>query len=64
DTDLIPALEFVAHRRALGVSVEVAAWKDHKNERLDVAGEHVWCHYLSRSDYEQVRDKTVYVSTS
>ncbi len=60
DTDLIPALEFVANRPELSVVPEVASWSDHKNSPLFVDGKHIWCHRLSKSDYHNVQDRTVY----
>jgi uncharacterized LabA/DUF88 family protein len=60
DTDLKPALETVAilgDRR-----VEVAAWsgQGRYNQRLSIDGVRLWCHWLDRKVYEQVRDTTNY----
>ena len=60
DTDLVPALEFIVNRPGLGVTAEVAAWSDHPNRSLSVAGAHIWCHRLSRDDYLKVQDRTNY----
>lgn len=58
DTDLVPALEFVARRPELGVTPEVAAWRaSGANPPLQVQGAHVWQHRLTREDYERVRDR-------
>ena len=64
DTDLVPALEFVLERPHLGVTPEVAAWwVDGANPPLTVGGAPPWCHRLMRDDYQQVRDRRVYVET-
>lgn len=61
DTDLIPALEAVNDlRRAWGeFRLEVAAWGPTK-KRLTIPNFNIWCHKLTREDYEQVRDSTNY----
>ena len=55
DSDLIPAIEEVQNQTS--VKIEVAAWRGaiHR-QRLSVSGPRVWCHWLTREDYEQVRD--------
>lgn len=59
DTDLIPALEFVAERFHGRPRVETAAWRGRPGIRN--AGSHrVWCHFLDRSDYERVHDPIDY----
>lgn len=65
DTDLKPALEFVAaKRRAWGSPVpEVAAWSaDNGNhsKRLSLPGERLYCHWIKRSIYLGIRDETDY----
>lgn len=64
DTDLRPALEYVAHRFAPTPRVEVAAW-DHSLRRRRTgltfsAPYRRWCHYLNEADYQSVRDLTSY----
>lgn len=65
DTDLLPALEAVANMED-GPDVEVAAWShdDGYANRLkfpgDAPAKGPWCNFLSRSDYEHVRDPTDY----
>lgn len=64
DTDIVPALEAVCElRRAWGEpKIEVAAWADHPGKkRLRVDGQFMYCHQLSRDDYEKVRDQTNYM---
>lgn len=60
DTDLNPALETVA--TFTGKRVEVAAWSapDVYNQRLVIRHARLWCHWLDRKVYEQVRDMTNY----
>lgn len=64
DTDLRPALEYVAHRFAPTPRVEVAAWDDSSRRRRTgltfSAPYRRWCHYLSAADYQSVRDLTSY----
>ena len=60
DTDLLPALEFVAtrfgRRRA-----ETAAWlASGKGSELRLQRPSTWCHRLDLPDYEAVRDPTDY----
>ena len=63
DTDLVPAIEFVLQRPDLGVAAEVAAWWGNgANPPLNVRGAHVWCHRLTRDDYDQVRDRRGYAA--
>lgn len=63
DTDLVPALEFICQRPALGVTPEVAAWDaPGANRPLRVSGHSVWVHRLRESDYGRVRDRRVYVT--
>jgi NYN domain len=64
DTDILPALEYVAEeRRAWGKPVlEVAAWSSPKTtrRRLSVTGGSVWCHWLTEDLYETLRDNADY----
>ena len=61
DTDILPALEFT-HRRYPNLRhVEVAAWRSPgNNRRLSLSGSNIWCHWLSRVDYDAVADTTNY----
>ena len=59
DSDLIPAIEEVQNQT--NVTIEVAGWRGATHrQRLSVAGPRVWCHWLTREDYERVRDDTDY----
>jgi uncharacterized LabA/DUF88 family protein len=59
DTDLRPAIEFVAGRR--GLPVEVCSWRTASfRKELPVPGIRIWCHRLAKSDYDQVADDTDY----
>ena len=64
DTDLKPALEFVARRSPGGARVELAAWSspDRHSRRLAISGMKLWCHWLDRSDFDACADPTDYVS--
>ena len=60
DTDLIPAVEEVLDDRS-DAWVEVAGWRsDHFRQRLSIKSRNLWCHWLTREDYESVRDDTDY----
>lgn len=61
DTDLRPALEYVAHNHP-DIAVEVAAWRvGAHGRRLNFDAPYsVWCHYLDSSDYAELRDLTNY----
>jgi hypothetical protein len=63
DTDLLPALEAVAALRG-DAACEVACWKpsDRSARRLVLPGKRIYCHYLSRSDYDHVADATDYTA--
>lgn len=64
DTDLKPALEYVARRsHAGGPRVEVAAWSnpDRRCRRLALDGLRLWCHWLGRDDFDAASDTTDYV---
>ena len=58
DTDLLPALEFTRNRYAGVRHVAVAAWDGRR--RLASPGGNIWCHWLSRADYDAVADATDY----
>lgn len=61
DTDLRPALEFVATRYE-SKSVETAAWSspDRRRAGLRLETPATWCHRLTHDDYRTVRDLTDY----
>ena len=61
DTDLRPALEYVAHNHT-EIRVEVAAWRSGRQaRRLNFDAPYaVWCHYFDASDYQDLRDPTDY----
>lgn len=67
DTDLRPALEEVMRLNDDTDGpfpwVEVAAWsaEGQHSPRLSVPRRKVWCHYLTKGEYVQVADPTVYV---
>lgn len=61
DTDLRPALEFVAQEYP-SLRVEVAAWQ-HGRDRRRLNFESpapTWCHYLNHRDYMTIRDPEDY----
>ena len=59
DTDLRPAIEEARLRTR--VRIEVAAWwGEGSRQRLSIRASNLWCHWLRRDDYEQVRDDTDY----
>lgn len=59
DTDILPSIEYVLRK---GIArIEVAAWwSDNINKQLRVAETHLWCHRLSREDYDRVVDTRDY----
>lgn len=60
DTDLLPAIEYILLK---GKPVlEVASWwqKGEFEKQLRVAGGHLWCHRLTKDDYETVADLNDY----
>ena len=60
DTDLLPALEFVATRFGRE-RAETAAWLvDGKGSELRLRRPSTWCHRLELRDYDSVRDPTDY----
>ncbi|MBA4179784.1 MAG: hypothetical protein C0506_04275 [Anaerolinea sp.] len=62
DTDLRPALEFVAARFHGAPRAESAAWTSHGANRALRASNPAptWCHYLDAADYGSVHDPTDY----
>lgn len=63
DTDLAPALEYVAKHKSMSKRVEVVAWHSQSARgRLSVSGLNVWCHWLDRTAYDAVADLTDYGS--
>ncbi|MGH8835720.1 MAG: NYN domain-containing protein [Actinomycetes bacterium] len=64
DTDLKPALEFVAElTRARGSPrAEVSAWSapGQYNRRLSISSRNLYCHWVSEHIYSQVSDHTNY----
>ena len=59
DTDLRPALEYVAHSHP-EIAVEVAAWRTGPQaRRLNFDAPYsVWCHYFDSDDYATLHDLT------
>lgn len=63
DTDLIPALEFVARRRSPPKTVEAVAWDSpNANRRLAVPGMSIWCHKLNRAAFDTLADMHNYAA--
>lgn len=62
DTDLRPALEYVAQKFDPMPRAEVAAWRSPtSNKRISFTGTYpTWCHYLDEADFDSARDFTVY----
>ena len=62
DTDMKPALEDVLARYPSYPRAETVAWKsDRANRPLRITNPRSsWCHMLTKSDYESVRDETDY----
>ncbi len=58
DTDLLPAVEYVISRS--GVTAEVAAWRDGGNKELSIPDAHLWCHRLTKADYDLIADHRDY----
>lgn len=58
DTDLIPAIDFVAKRYSTSRRAEVAAWsyRVNRNPSLKSNVKQIWCHWLNRADYDQIAD--------
>ena len=62
DTDLLPALEFVATRYQRK-HVETAAWQSEGwRSELRLRNPATWCHRLALADYEAVRDPVDYAA--
>lgn len=62
DTDLLPALEFVATRYPRK-HVETAAWQSEGwRSELRLREPATWCHRLALADYEAVRDPVDYAA--
>lgn len=62
DTDILPAIEFVASSAAVPARAELVTWRGQASRRhfhLKLP-QGVWCHYLSYEDYQLVRDPTPY----
>ena len=68
DTDLKPALEYVADlTRTQGVPrAEVAAWsaQGQFNRRLSVSGKQLYCHWVDEDVYKRVKDSTDYTRST
>ena len=63
DTDLVPAVEEVLDSEGSAL-VEVAGWRSERyRQRLSIPGRNLWCHWLTREDYDRVRDDTDYTSS-
>ncbi len=61
DTDLRPALEYVARKCAPQFTPEVAAWRSSAaRSRLSIKSANIWCHWLYESDYHSIHDPTDY----
>ena len=61
DTDLRPAIEYLLNKAA--GSVEVAAWwHGSLRKGLVVPGARLWCHRLTKADYDAAADYTDYNS--
>ncbi len=62
DTDLRPAIEFVANRFTGLPRIELAAWSSPTSaRRIPVAASRtVWCHFLDQFDFQEVADSTDY----
>lgn len=62
DTDLKPALEFVVAGMGGQCIAEVAAWREpgRRCPRLDIRGHKIWCHWMTRVDYDSMADPRNY----
>ena len=61
DTDLRPALEYVASLTDPVRTIEVAAWRSPKvRRRLAIKFRNVWCHWLDQTVYASMADQTNY----
>ena len=62
DSDLRPALEFVI-RRCPTLKPETATWWSDKSQKsLSLAGHVIWCHRLSKQNYQAVCDHNDYLT--
>ncbi|MFD8896347.1 NYN domain-containing protein [Streptomyces ardesiacus] len=68
DTDLKPALEYVAELMASRgrPRAEVAAWsiQGQHCRRLAISGRNLYCHWIGEDVYKKVQDKTDYTRSS
>lgn len=64
DTDLRPAIEWVARRAGPLPRVELAAWRSStSNSAIPVdAPRRTWCHWLYDADYRSIHDRTDYTA--
>lgn len=60
DNDLLPALEAVRDHGPSGCRVEVSAWGTHRGREQRLWFPGLWCHWLSRADYDAVADRNRY----
>lgn len=61
DTDLKPALEFVYNNYTADIDIAVVAWRSAVlKSRLSISSGNIWCHYLDKTNYDQVADLTDY----
>ena len=60
DTDLLPALEFVATRFGRERAETAACLTGGKGRELRLRKPSTWCHRLEQTDYDAVRDPTDY----
>ena len=61
DSDLRPALEVVRAYNPGRLHAAAAAWGTQgKDQRLRLPDAFLWCHWLSRTDYDNVADPTAY----
>lgn len=61
DSDLKPALEYVHRKFSGSARAEVMNWRSPtSSRRLSLRGINIWCHWLDRTDHNQVADPTDY----
>lgn len=67
DTDLKPALEFVADLTSKNGAPrgEVAAWsaQGQHNRRLSISARNLYCHWIGETTYQAVADPTDYTKS-